>query len=77
MVSASDSNEKSVKDSTMKLSSVEAIAEFAEIHLQVLGAGAVVSSVDKCFCIANDPVEPLQMLTIWAEIFSLMGIVFR
>ena len=77
MVSASDSNKKSVKDSTMKLSAVEAIAEFAEIHLQVLGAGAVVGAIDKGLCVSNHVMQPFEEFTIRVEYCPFMVVAFR
>ena len=56
MVLSCDSNQKAIKDSTAKGSAIETVAILTQIHLQMLGAGAVVGSVDKCLCIADNPV---------------------
>ena len=53
IVSAGDSNQKSVENGTVILSAIETIAKFAEIHLQMFCAGAVVSAVNKCLCVPN------------------------
>ena len=60
IVSSSDSDKKSVEDVTTHFSAVEAIAELAEIHLQVLGAGAMVSAVDESLCVSDHVVQPFQ-----------------
>ena len=59
----------------MESSAVEAVAELTQIHLQMLGAGAVVGAVDKGFGIANNHVQPFQQLRIRVEVLVLVDIV--
>ena len=72
MVSASDSNQKSVKDSTAHFSAVEAITELAEIHLQMFGASTVVSAIDESLCIADHVMQPFEKLSVRIEYFPFM-----
>ena len=75
MVSARDSDQQTIKDGTAEETAVKAIAKLAQIHLQMLCAGAVIGAVDECLCIAGDSVEPPQMLAIRVEILSLVNVV--
>ena len=77
IVSVSDSSQKSVEDCSTERSAIETVAVFIQIHLQVLGAGTMVSTVNESLRIADDPVKPLQMLTIWTKVLGLMDVVFR
>ena len=43
----------------------------------MLRAGAVVGTVNECFRISNNPMEPLQMLAVGIEILNQMSVVFR
>ena len=43
----------------------------------MLGAGSVIGAVDECFCIADDPVQPLEHLTVRIEHLILVGVSFR
>ena len=74
MVSARNSDQQTIKDGTAEETAVKAIAKLAQIHLQMLRAGAVIGAVDERLCIAGDSVEPLQMLAIRVEILSLVNI---
>ena len=76
IVLASDSNQKSVEDSSVKFSSVKAVAKLAEIHLQMLGAGAVIGTVDESLCVSNHVVQPFEQLAIGIEHFPFMVIAF-
>ena len=76
MVSASNSDQKSVENISVKFSAVKSIAELAEIHLQMLGAGAVIGAVDESLGIANYVVQPFEQLTIRVEYFPFMVIAF-
>ena len=60
MVSASDGKQKSVKDSSTHFSAIKAITELAEIHLKMLGTGAMVGAVDESLCIANHVMQPFE-----------------
>ena len=76
MVSASNSDQKSVEDSSVKFSAVKSIAELAEIHLQMLGAGAVIGAIDESLCVSNHVMQPFEQLTIGIEYFPFMIIAF-
>ena len=75
MVSARNSDQQTIKDGTAEETAVKAIAKLAQIHLQMLRAGAVIGAVDERLCIAGDSVEPPQMLAIRVEILSLVNVV--
>ena len=47
---------------TVQISSIKAVTEFTQIHLQVFCAGPVVGSIQECFGVAYDGVQPKQML---------------
>lgn len=76
MVSASNSDQKSVEDSSVKFSAVKSIAELAEIHLQMLGAGAVIGAIDESLCVSNHVMQPFEQLTIGIEYYPFMIIAF-
>ena len=76
MVSASNSDQKSVEDSSVKFSAVKSITELAEIHLQMLGASAVIGAVDESLGIANHVVQPFEQLTVRIEYFPLVIVAF-
>jgi len=59
IVSARDSNQKPVEDVTTHFSAVELVSKLAEIHLQMLGAGAVIGAVDKSLGVTYHVVQPL------------------
>ena len=77
MGSSHDSDQKPVEDGAIERPAVEAVAELAEVHLHMLGAGSVIGAVDERFCIANDPVQPLEHLTVRIEHLILVGVSFR
>ena len=54
---------------TVQISSIKAVTEFTQIHLQVFCAGPVVGSIQECFGVAYDGVQPKQMLGIRIKIF--------
>ena len=76
MVSASNSDQKSVEDSSVKFSAVKSIAELAEIHLQMLGAGAVIGAIDESLCVADHMVQPFEQLSIRIENFPFVIVAF-
>ena len=77
MGSSHDSDQKPVEDGAIERPAVEAVAELAEVHLHMLGAGSVIGAVDERFCIANDPVQPLEHLTVRIEHLILVNVSFR
>ena len=77
MGSSHDSDQKPVEDGAVEGSAVEAVAELAQVHLHMLGAGSVIGAVDECFCIADDPVQPLEHLTVRIEHLILVNVSFR
>ena len=72
--SACDGDKQTIKDGTAEQATVKAIAEFTEIHLQMLCASAVVGTIDERFRIACDSVEPLQVFAVGIEILGLVNI---
>jgi len=76
MVSSCDSDQKPVKDGTTHFSAVESVAELAEIHLQVLGTGAMVGAVNKCLCVSDHVVQPFEHLTIRIKYFPFVIVAF-
>ena len=76
MVSASNSDQKSVEDSSVKFSAVKSIAELAEIHLQMLGAGAVIGAIDESLCVSNHVMQPFEQFAIGIECCPFMIIAF-
>ena len=60
----------------MEAPAVEPVAELAEIRLQVFRACTVVSTLQKGFRVANDGVEPFQMLTVRIKIRRLVVVSF-
>ena len=43
----------------------------------MLDAGSVVSAIDESFCVADDPVQPLEHLTVRIEHLILVSVSFR
>lgn len=64
IVLSHNSKYEPIKNCAAKGAAVKTIAEFTEIHLQVFRAGAMIRSVDKCFCIVDDPMQPFQQFRI-------------
>lgn len=58
----------------MEVSAVESVAKLAQIHLQILGAGSMVSAIDESLCVSNDAMQPLQQFSASTEILVLMDI---
>lgn len=77
MESSHDGDQKPVEDGAIEGSAVEAVAELAQVHLHVLGAGSMIGAVDECFCIADDPVQPLEHLAVRIEHLILVNVSFR
>ena len=76
MVSASNSDQKSVEDSSVKFSAVKSIAELAEIRLQMLDAGAVIGAIDESLCVSNHVMQPFEQLAIGIEYFPFVIVAF-
>lgn len=72
--SACDRDQQSNEDGSAEKAAVKPVAELAQIHLQMLRAGAVAGAVDECLGVSGDPVEPLQMLAVRVKVLSFVNV---
>lgn len=54
----------------MELFADKSVAKLAQKHLQMLGAGSVISTIDEHLCITSDLVKSLQIFVVQIEILG-------